>query len=160
MRCTDLYGFHKNRYHRVVADSKAILKKVGIGCGALVLLCMLGFGACLFFIKGATDPPANRSHAFFAHLREQNVPTAWTMLSPSLQARVPLQAFQSAVTQMPPLTTQTDSTFTSRSIEHGTARLSGYLTTPQGEVNVQLRLTELGGLWVIDSLSVMGQELQ
>lgn len=139
---------------------KQTLKKVGIGCGVLVLLGMLGVGACVFLIKGATDGPANRGHAFFEQLRGGNTAVAWAMFSPTLQAQVPLNEFQGAVAEMPPLTTQTDSTFTSRSVHNNIGELSGYLTTPQRQVNVALTLSKTGGVWVIDSLSVMGRPLQ
>ena len=49
-----------------MAEPKKVLKWVGLGCGAMVLMAAIGIGACVLLIKGATDEPAERSHLFLS----------------------------------------------------------------------------------------------
>ncbi|MEM9192156.1 MAG: hypothetical protein AAGF12_23490 [Myxococcota bacterium] len=142
-----------------MAESNKVLKWVGIGCGVVVLLGACGIGACVLVLKGATDGPANAAHAFFGDLRSSNYQQALQRMSASYQATHPLPTFQTNVQQIPALTTQTDSTFTNRSISNNTATVSGNLTTAQGDVPVTVNLSKVGDHWYIDSVMVQGQNL-
>ena len=143
-----------------MAETKKILKWVGLGCGGMALLAALGIGACLFFIKGMTDEPADRSHLFFAHLRGNDLVQAHAMMSPEYQAMHPLPNFQQSVALLPALVMQADSTFTSRSVNNSNATMGGVLTTPQGNVPVTVTLNHRGAIWYITSVSLGGQMLQ
>ena len=143
-----------------MAETKTILKWVGIGCGGMVLLAALGVASCLFFIKGVTDEPADRSHQFFAHLRANDLVQAHAMMSPEYQATHPLPKFQQSVALLPPLVMQADSTLTNRSVSNGSATMGGFLTTPQGNVPVSVTLSHRADVWYITSVTLAGQMLQ
>lgn len=143
-----------------MAETKKVLKWVGIGCGGIALLAVIGIGACVFFIKGVTDEPAERSHEFFAHLRSGGVAQAHAMMSPEYQATHPIPQFQQSLALLPPLTMQADSTFNNRSVNNGVATMGGFLTTPQGSVPVTLTLNHRGEVWYITSVNLAGQMLQ
>lgn len=143
-----------------MTEPKKVFKWIGIGCGVITLLGILTVGACVFFIKGATDAPADTSHLFFAHLRGNDFVSARAMMSPEYQAAHPLPQFQQAVALIPPLTLQADSTFNNRNISNGTATMTGFLTTVQGSVPVTVSLRNAGEVWTITSVVAGGQFLQ
>ncbi|MFT5354204.1 MAG: hypothetical protein ACI9KE_001407 [Polyangiales bacterium] len=143
-----------------MAETKTVLKWVGMGCGTLALLTVMGIGACVFFIKGATDAPADRSHEFFAHMRSGQQAQALAMMTPEYQATHPLPNFQQAVALLPPIAMQADSTFSNRSVNNSSATMSGFLTTPQGNVPVTVTLNQRVDVWYITSVMVAGQPLQ
>ena len=143
-----------------MAEPKKVLKWVGLGCGAMVLMAAIGIGACVLLIKGATDEPAERSHLFFAHLRSNQIAEAHAMMSPEYQATHPLPTFQQSLAMLPPLVAQADSTFNNRSFVNENATMSGHLTTLQGNVPVTVTLTNRAGVWYITSVMAAGQPLQ
>lgn len=143
-----------------MTDTKKVLKWVGLGCGGLILLGAIGVTACVLLIKGATDEPADRSHLFFANLRENNVAAAHAMMTPEYQATHPLPVFQQSLAALPVLVAQADSTFSSRSVQNSNATMSGFLTAPQGNVPVTVTLTHRGGVWHITSVNAAGQLMQ
>lgn len=138
-------------------------KWIGIGCGVIVLIGVCIFGACTLCAGGiwqATDAPAQAAHGFFADARAQNWQNAYQRMSPSYQSTHTAQTLQAAASQIPAITQQTDSTFTNRQVQNATANLDGHLTTPSGPAPVNVTLSNQGGVWYIDSITVSGMPLQ
>jgi hypothetical protein len=81
-------------------------------------------------------------------------------MSGTYQASHTPQTLQMAASQIPAMTQQTDSTFTSRNIDMTGARLEGTLTTPSGAVPVQVTLIQENNHWYISTVTVQGVPLQ
>jgi len=138
------------------------VKWIAIGCGAFVLIgaCIAGSAALIAGgVFKATEAPAEAAHAFFGDLRAQNWQSAHSRMSAAYQSTRTPENLQLAAAQMPALTQQTDSTFSSRNIDATGATLSGYLTTPSGNVPVEVRLSSANDAWYIESLTVQGMTL-
>ncbi len=142
-----------------MAEGNKALKWIGIGCGVLFLLAACGIGACVLVIKTTSDAPAGAAHGFFADLRTGNYQSALQRTNGAYQSSHTLESFQQSVAALPALMQQTDVTLSSRSVNNGTATMSGNLTTPGGDVPVTVTLSQVGEFWYIDSVMVQGQTL-
>ncbi len=134
------------------------LKYVGIGCGvlfALALACGGGFYVCVSKITEAKP----YAHAFLRDLRESNYPSALQRMDGAYQSRHNVQSFQAAVAQLPALTTHTDATLNNYNVSGGVTTVEGTLTTPTGPVPITLLMTEQGGHYYIQSVTVGGRTL-
>ena len=142
-------------------------KYVGIGCGIAVLLSLCAVGGCFACgaagiggLVAATEAPAAAAHGFFADVRGHDLTHAYGRMSDTYRAGHPQAGFEAAVHGVPGLETNTDSTFTGRSINGSTAIFHGALTTPSGPLPVSMNLRDTGGgTWVIDTVIVNGRPL-
>ena len=71
-----------------------------------------------------------------------------------------VETFQQAVSAIPAMRTQTDSTFSNRNISNNMATVSGHLTTPGGDVPLTVELTGFGNSWSIVTVTAGGATLQ
>lgn len=142
-------------------------KYVGIGCGVAALLSICAVGGCFACgaagiggIVAATEAPATASHGFFSDVRGHDLAHAYGRMSDTYRATHPAAAFEAAVVGTPGLSEHTDATFNNRSINGGTATLSGTLDSPSGALPVSVVLHDAGGgTWQIDSVTVSGRPL-
>jgi hypothetical protein len=138
-------------------------KWVGIGCGVLALVgaCMLascvacgGVGAVGIF--AAIEAPANEAKGLLADVRGQRWDAAYGRMSTGYRATHDVAAFTAQVQAIPAMTTMTDDTISQRNVSGSTARMSGTLQTPTGDVPVSFELSQLGERWVVDRIDVAG----
>ena len=141
-------------------------KWVGIGCGVLALLGTCTTGACLACggagavgIFAAVEAPANEAKGLLADLRAQRFDAAYARTSAGYQASHDLATFTAAVQAIPALTTMTDDTISQRQVSGATARMSGTLQTPSGDVPVAFELSQAGERWVVERIDVAGQTI-
>jgi len=141
-------------------------KILGITCGVIVLLGLCTVGGCFLFCGGAiggvmqaTQAPANAAKGFFADIRAGNYAQAHQRLSPARQQAMPLDVFQAAVQANPSLVSQTDDTINQRNMTMGAATMGGFLSTPSGNVDVDVVLSQQGEYWYIETVSVANAPL-
>lgn len=138
-------------------------KWVGIGCGVLALLGTCSTGACLACggvgavgIFAAVEAPANEAKGLLADVRAQRFDAAYARMSASYQASHDLAAFTASVQAIPAMTAMTDDTISQRQVSGPTARMSGTLQTPTGDVPVAFQLSQAGERWVVERIDVAG----
>lgn len=143
-----------------MADNKQIMKYVGIGCGAVLLLsCCIG-GVGMYACDNALSGPADAAKGFFVDMREGRPEAALARMDGAYQNSHDLSTFQQATSAIPAITSQTDTTFNNRQINNSTGVVSGHLTTPMGDQPVQVTLTKVGDFWYINSIVVANVPLQ
>ena len=91
-------------------------------------------------------------------MEDGNVNAAYARTTPSYQAAHSAAAFAAFVERHPGLKGNTDSTFTSRSAEDNSARLSGSLAHAGGTEGVSYELAMEHDEWRISALKVNGDE--
>lgn len=124
-------------------------KKIGIGCGVLVLAFVLFIGGLLGVVWWATAGPEETVRNFLAAAAAGDYATAHDHFSVPLKEKQPLEAFVSGIKQTPSLFDIADATFTNRSIDTTTgARLSGSVTLRSGTtVPASFQLVKEGEAW-------------
>ncbi len=140
-----------------MADNQKIAKYVGIGCGVVLLLgCCIGGGAYFACSKfaGALGAPKGQATGFFYDMREGRPEAALQRMDGPYQASHDLARFQQATATIPAIASQTDTTFSSIQINNGSATVSGFLTTPNGNIPVTVTLSNIGENWYIDSVVI------
>ncbi|MDQ3032714.1 MAG: hypothetical protein M3Y87_09875 [Myxococcota bacterium] len=138
-------------------------KWIGIGCGVLALIGVCLLGSCVACggmgavgVFAALEAPANEAKGLLADVRGQRFDAAYGRMSPTYQASHDAAAFTAQVQAIPALTSMTDDTISQRNVSGATARMSGTLQTPTGDVPVAFALSQLGERWVVDSIDVAG----
>ncbi len=129
-----------------------------IGCGILLLLiggCALGG----YFCYSAATQSKPHAEAFLSDLRAGNFPSALQRMDSGYQSTHTVATFQNAVTQLPALMNNTDSTFTNVQANNNTHSLNGTLTTPSGPASISMTLVEQGGHFYITQVIVNGRGL-
>ena len=143
-----------------MADNKQIMKYVGIGCGAVLLLsCCLG-GIGMYACGNALSGPKGAATGFFKDVREGRPEAALARMDAAYQNSHDLATFQQATAAIPAIASQTDTTFSNIQISNSTGTVSGTLTTPAGDQPVQVTLTKAGDYWYIDSIVVANVPMQ
>ena len=123
------------------------------GCGGCVLLVILLFAALGGGVFYATRGPVEAARAQLDDIRAGRLDAAYDRFSASYRARLSREQFAELVAKHPALKNNADSTFTNRSIENDTARVSGSLTGSGGEKEpVAYGLVKEGGGWKIASI--------
>ncbi len=138
-------------------------KWVGIGCGVFALIGACFFGTCLACgglgavgLFAALEAPAQEAKGFLADVRGARFDAAFARMSATYQSSHDLAVFTSEVQAIPALSSMTDDTISQRNIMGATARMSGVLHTPEGDVPVTFELSQSGPRWVIDRVDVGG----
>lgn len=144
-------------------SSSSPWKWVGIGCGVLALIGACVFGSCLACggagavgMFAALEAPAQQAKGLLADVRAQRMDAAYARMSDSYRATHDLAAFTAEVQAIPALVTSSDDTISQRNVSTGTARMSGMLHTPGGDVSVSFELSQRGQDWVIERIDVAG----
>ena len=124
-------------------------KKIGIGCGALVLAFVLFIGGLLGFVWWATAGPEDVVRNFLSAAAAGDYAAAHDYFAVPLKEKQPLEAFISGVKQSPSLFDIADASFTDRSIDMTTgAKLSGSVTLRSGTtVPASFQLVKEGEAW-------------
>lgn len=155
-----------------MAEGKKIALGIGIGCGVVVLIGIIGAvlcvgvcGAGIGAVAIATEGAVHEGEAYFADLRANNVEAAYNRMAQSYRGAHDLNAFRAAIARSPILTQQRGASFAGRNISsmngRTTATLNGQLTGgPTGVVPFQLLLLQQGEVWRIEQVSIQGQPLQ
>ncbi len=139
------------------SNRSRIILLVGIGCGALLLLCAAA-GAIIggLSIGGAmvlSQPIMDTGDAFMGALRDGDYATAYALASPQLQRElVNAQALQFMVERerVKPLRWS----FSSRSIVNDTGVLEGSASMSGGEGTARLTLVKVGDAWRVRSVNL------
>jgi len=126
---------------------------VGIGCGGCLLSVILLFavigGGVFYFTQGAAQGVEDHLEA----LRSGEHDAAYEMLSESYRARLTPEDFARMLIEHPSLAANQSSSFSSRSVDNDTARLSGTLTSETGGVEpVVFELVKELGAWHISDI--------
>jgi len=141
-----------------VAKGKGPWFWAALGCGGILLLALIGFGSILgipfYTSRGAVDA----ARAQLAEIRAGNLDAAYARTAPSYQAAHGASAFAAFVARHPGLKGNTDSTFTSRSVENDRATLSGTLSHAAGTESVVYELVKEDGGWKVSGIAVDGDE--
>jgi hypothetical protein len=127
-----------------------------LGCGGLLLVALLGFGAFMgrgFYLARGAEQAVR---AQLQDLRNGDLDAAYARTTAGYQADHPAAAFAAFVGRHPGLVGNSGSTFANRSVEGSTARLSGTLAHASGQESVAYELLEEGGAWKISALEVQG----
>ena len=125
---------------------------LALGCGALLLLGSVGGTIFVLVVqKGvtmATAGPEETVQGFLAAAAAGDFATAHGHFSEALKAKQPYDQFAAVAGQNQQLFAATDTTFNSRSIDLGGARLAGTLTLQDGtELPASFELVQEGGQW-------------
>ena len=138
-------------------------KWIGIGCGVIALIGACTLGSCLACggvgavgIFAAVEAPANEAKGLLADVRAQRFDAAYARMGPTYQATHDVAAFIAQVQAIPAMVAMTDDTISQRNVSNATARMSGTLQTPSGDVPVAFVLSQLGERWVVDQIDVGG----
>lgn len=107
-------------------------KKVAIGCGVLVLGLAIFVGAILGFVWMATAGPEEAVKSFLAAAAAGDIEKAHDYFSAPLKEQQSLDEFRKAVEGNRSLFAITDSSFSNRSIDTTSAKLSGSVTLQAG----------------------------
>lgn len=152
-----------------MAEGKKVAMWLGIGCGAMVLLAIVGglvcVGVCGAGIGGvvvATEGAVQESRGFLADLRQGNLDAAYQRTSPEFRASHPQDSFEQAVARIPVLRQQTGASFTNRNINASgrtIATIGGQLTAPSGTFPFEVELYREGDRWLVNSVTLRGQQL-
>lgn len=107
-------------------------KKIAIGCGVIVLALAIFIGALLGFVWWATAGPEEAVQNFIAAAAAGDYEKAHDYFSAPLKEQQSLEEFTKAVSGSPSLFAITDTSFTDRSIDTTSAKLSGSVTLKAG----------------------------
>ena len=126
---------------------------VAAGCGGCLLAVILFaavIGGGLYYL---TQGAAQGVEEHLAALRSGDRDAAYGMLSESYQARLAREDFEQMLTEHPSLGSNQSSSFSNRSVDNDTARLSGTLTSQSGGVEpVVFELVKERGAWRISDI--------
>ncbi len=126
---------------------------VGVGCGgcllAVILFVSVIAGGVFFFTQGAAQGVEDH----LAALRSGDRDAAYAMLSESYRTRLTREDFEQMLSEHPSLGANQSSSFSNRSVDNDTARLSGTLTSQSGGVEpIVFELVKEGGTWRISEI--------
>jgi len=123
------------------------------GCGGCLLAVVLFAAAIGGGIWMMTQGPAEDARAQLQRIGAGDLDAAYAELAESYQARLSPEQFQALVAAHPALAGYAESTFSSRSIQNDTARISGSLSSTGGGVEpVVIELVKERGQWRISSI--------
>jgi len=127
-------------------------KKIAIGCGVLVLAFGVFVGAIIGFVWWATAGPEEAVRNFLAAASAGEYEKAHDYFSAPLKEEQSLEDFRKAVAGRPSLFKVTDSSFTNRSLDGTTAKLSGSVTLEAGTtLPASFQLVKEGDAWKLIS---------
>jgi hypothetical protein len=152
-----------------MAETRDVVKWVAVGCGIAVLVgiiaavsCIGLCGACVGGTVALTEGAATEVQAFFTDLRTGNVEGAYRRTSQAYQASHDLDAFRQSLEDVPVVTEQTAVAVAGRNVnaaDNLEVGLTGFLTTAEGEVPIEVRCVMVGQAWFIDAVTVQGVAL-
>lgn len=144
-----------------MSDGKKTLKIVLIGCGgALVLGCIITAGA-MFLCGSSLMAPVTATQSFLADVRAGNYDAARQRMSGDYQSSHDVDAFRAAVQDLPALAQHTDASISGTQVNAGQgATIRGSLTTADGSIPFTAELSESGGHYYIDSITIQGAMLR
>jgi hypothetical protein len=123
-------------------------KKIAIGCGVLVLAFAVFIGAIIGFVWWATAGPEEAVQNFLAAAAAGDIEKAHDYFSAPLKDEQPLEEFRKAVAASPSLFAVADASFSNRSIDGTTAKLSGSVTLKAGTtLPASFELVQEGDDW-------------
>lgn len=133
-----------------------VLKYVGLGCGALILLGVL-FAAGLYgVVRMATSGVEEVVQDFLAAAARGDYEAAHSHFSAPLKQAQPLEAFRAMAEANPGLFDVVDTTFNSRSVDLQTgAELSGSVTLRSGtKMPARFRLVQENEAWKLIAYNI------
>ena len=132
-----------------MAESRAWLKWIGLGCGGAIVLVAVFVVAVLLLVRQATSGPEEVVRGFAAAAAAGDYARAHDAFSAPLKDKQPLDAFTAVVKANPSMFKVKDFSFTDRSIDltEG-ARLDGTATLDAGtELPVSFHLVKEKDAW-------------
>jgi hypothetical protein len=124
------------------------LKWVVLGCFGLILLAGLFGGGIWWGIMKATQGPERVAEAFLAAAAAGDYEKAHSHFSAPLKEVQPLEQFREIASEQPTLFAVADTSFTSRSLNSGTAELEGTVTLEAGtKLPATFKLVKENGDW-------------
>ncbi len=131
------------------------LKWVGIGCGGLLVLCIV-FGIGVYFIvRTASAGPEQVVQEFLSAAGAGDADRAYVCFSAPLKEVQPLEKFRATVTAHPTLFSVTDTSFTERTVNLTTAKLAGTATLKSGtHMRMSFGLTKENGAWKLTAYHI------
>jgi hypothetical protein len=108
------------------------LKWVGIGCGALVVLCVVIVASVYFLVSRATAGPEQVAKDFLSAAASGDYSRAHGFFSAPLKEKQPLEQFTEAVKANKSLFDVTGTTFSERSVDTSGTKLSGTVKLRSG----------------------------
>jgi len=131
-----------------MSEKRSWLKWLGIGCGGLVLLAIVGGTGIFFLVRSLTTGPEAVAREFCAAAASGDYARAHDYFSAPLKESQPLEAFTASVQSTPSLFDIVDTSFTERSIGLAGAKLTGTATLRAGTtVPASFTLAKEGELW-------------
>lgn len=125
-----------------------LAKKIGIGCGILVVALAVFIGAVVGFVWMATAGPEEAVRNFLAAAAAGDYAKAHDHFAAPLKEQQSLDEFKNAVSEAPSLFAVTDATFNNRSVDEAGAKLSGTVTLKAGtKVPASFQLVKEGDAW-------------
>jgi hypothetical protein len=125
---------------------------IGLGCGAVLLLGMLGSTVFFLFLKKATSGPEETIKSFLAAAGSGDFTTAHGYFSEALKQVQPLEQFTAQASAHQQLFQVQDTTFSSRSVSLEGAELSGTVTLTGGtQLPASFKLVMENGQWRLTS---------
>lgn len=138
-------------------------KYVGIGCGIAAILGICVVGGCVACggaagagIFMAVQAPAEEAKGLLRDVRADGWDAAYARMSESWRATHTVEQLHAAVDASAALSSHTDDTIDNRSVNGSHATMRGRLHTPQGDVPVDVELSQVGDHWYVDAVIVSG----
>jgi len=129
-----------------------VVRWIGLGCGAFLLLGVVASSVFFLVIKKATSGPEQTIQAFLAAAGSGDSATAHGYFSAALKRKQPLEEFGQAVASHQQLFQVRETTFNSRSVNLAGAELAGTLTLTSGdELPASFTLIKEDGEWRLTS---------
>lgn len=133
---------------------------IGTGCCGCLLLLLLGggglFGALYVMTKGPVEAVRNQ----LVELKSGQTDAAYARLTQAYQQSLSRADFERLVASHPAFRDNADSTFMSRNVTNGVARLEGSLTATSGEKEpVTYTLIQEAGAWKISAIQFAGDDI-
>jgi hypothetical protein len=133
---------------------------VGTGCCSCLLLLTLLVGGIGGFIYMQTKGPMDAIHGQLTELKSGQTDAAYGRLASAYQQAMSRSDFERLVASHPALRDNADTSFMSRSVSNGVARISGTLTAASGEKEpVVYTLMQEEGAWKITSITFAGDDI-
>ncbi|MEI6667070.1 MAG: hypothetical protein WCP29_02860 [Acidobacteriota bacterium] len=127
-------------------------KRIGIGCGALLVLVIVGVVILFFTVKTLTAGPEQVVRSFVDAAAAGDYARAHDYFSVPLKESQPLAAFTATVKANPSLFAIASTTFSDRSIDTSGAKLGGTVTLKAGTtVPASFSLVQENGTWKLIS---------
>lgn len=138
-----------------MAEGRAWLKWVGIGCGGLLVLAVVAGVGIFFLVRSLTAGPEQVARDFCAAAAAGEYARAHDYFAAPLKERQPLDAFTAAIQRNPSLFDIVETSFTERSIDLAGAKLAGTATIRAGTtIPVSFELAREGEEWKLMSYNL------